>query len=264
MAPSEASWAALLVLYTACLRYGAPHILMSESGGASISKECEAVCARLEIDHQTMISTQGESYMNVLETPFNMQRRLYDSQFSLSNTPAELEQAHQAFIRLDNSTAHQGLLKEPCAPPIPLAVLGEAKGRLYTPDELVRKFSCALFPRTRNRYGCVTLHSYHFSVEEGLPKTRVLLWVYGEQWRAVFDNGVFAEYHCRYDGRERTVIDIRDGVFYAPQFASPQRSLIPLNAQESVVLYRPKPLMRQARLPFPAQQLWLFELVHTA
>jgi hypothetical protein len=29
-------------------------------------------------------------------------------------------------------------------------------------------------------------------------------------------------------------------------------------------LYRPQPLMRQARLPFPAQQLWLFELVHTA
>jgi hypothetical protein len=29
-------------------------------------------------------------------------------------------------------------------------------------------------------------------------------------------------------------------------------------------LYRPQPLMRQARWPLPAQQLWLFELVHTA
>jgi hypothetical protein len=32
-------------------------------------------------------------------------------------------------------------------------VLGEAKGRLYTPDELERKFTHALFPRTTNRYG---------------------------------------------------------------------------------------------------------------
>jgi hypothetical protein len=66
-------------------------------------------------------------------------------------------------------------------PPIPVEVLGQAKGRLYTPGDLARRFSSALFPRTTNQYGCVTLHSYHFYVEAGVPKTRVLLWVYGEQ-----------------------------------------------------------------------------------
>jgi len=264
MAPSEASWAALMVLYTACLRYGAPPTLISDSGGAYISNEFEAVCDRLEIDHQTIISTQGESYMNLMETHFNIQRRLYDYQFSLSQTPAELDQVHQAFIQTYNTTAHQGLLKEGFDPPIPIKLLAEAKGRTYSQDELVRKFSHALFPRTTNRYGCVTLHSYHFYVEEGLPKTQVLLWVYGEQLRAMFENVVLAEYHCHYDWQGRQVNDIRDGVFYATQFASPQGSLLPLNPQESLVLYRPRPLMRQARLPFPAQQLWLFELVQTA
>ena len=83
------------------------------------------------------------------------------------------------------------------SPPIPLHVLGEAKGRVYTQEELARKFSRALFPRTTNRYGCVTLHSYHFYVEMGLPQTRVFLWVYGEQLRAVLDHVVLAEYHCR-------------------------------------------------------------------
>jgi hypothetical protein len=87
-------------------------------------------------------------------------------------------------------------------------VLGEAKGRLYTPEELERKFSRALFSRITNRYGCVTLHSYHFYVEAGLPKTQVLLWVYGTELRAVFDNVVLAEYHCRYDLRHRQVKDI--------------------------------------------------------
>ena len=65
MAPSEASWAALTVLYTACLRYGVPNTLISDRGGAYTSHEFEAVCTRLEIDHQTIISTQGESYMNL-------------------------------------------------------------------------------------------------------------------------------------------------------------------------------------------------------
>jgi transposase InsO family protein len=264
MAPSEASWAALMVLYTACLRYGAPQTLISDRGGAYISTEFEAVCTRLGIDHKTIVSTRGESYMNLLETHFNIQRRLFDYQFSLSHTPIELEQRHQIFIHTYNTTAHEGLVKEGFAPPIPLTVLAQAKGRLYSPAELARKFSRALFPRTTNRYGCVTLHSYHFYVEAGVPKTQVLLWVYGEQLRAVLDHVVLAEYHCRYDGRLRKVTDIRDGVFSPTRFASPQGSLIPLTPQESLVLYRPRPLVHQGRLPFPAQQLWLFELVHTA
>ena len=263
MAPTEATWATLLVLYTACLRYGAPETLISDSGGAFTSDAFEAACARLEIHHEPIVSTQGESYKNLMETHFNIQRRLFDYQFSLTQTPAELEQVHQRFIQTYNTTAHEGLLKEGFVPPIPLHVLAEAKGRLYSPDELARKFAYAVFPRTTNRYGCVTLHSYHFYVEEGVPHTQVLLWVYGEQLRAVLDHVVLAEYHCRYDGHARKVIDIRDGMFYPTRFASPQGLLLPLNSQESLVLYRPQLRMPQARLPFSAQQLMLFEVVPT-
>jgi transposase InsO family protein len=190
IAPSEASWAALMVLHTACLRYGAPQTLISDRGGAYISHAFEAVCTRLTIAHQTIISTQGESYMHLMETHFNSQRRWSDYPFALSHTPSELEQAHQAFIQLYNTTAHQGLLHEGFDPPIPIAVLAEAKGRMLSPEELAQKFSRALFPRTTNHYGCVTLHCYHFYVEEGLPKTQVLRWVYGEQVRAIFEHVV--------------------------------------------------------------------------
>ncbi len=261
VARSEASWVALTVLYTACRRYGTPHYLISDKGGAYISDLFEAVCGRLGIDHKTITGKDGESYKNLMETHFNIQRRLYDYQFSLSRTPIEFEQAHRRFLALYNSTAHYGLLQEKCKPPIPLEVLGEAKGRRYTLEELERKFSRALFPRTTNGYGCVTLHRYHFYVEEGLPKTKVLLWVYGHELRAVCENVVLAEYSCRYDLREGKVKDIRDGRFYPTDFASKQVSLIPLNPQESLVLYRQKSAPRQVRLPFPAEQLWLFELV---
>jgi hypothetical protein len=54
--------------------------------------------------------------------------------------------------------------------------LGDAKGRLYAPDELARKFSQALFPRTTNRYGWVTLHSYHFYVELRHEVARLIVW----------------------------------------------------------------------------------------
>jgi hypothetical protein len=148
-----------------------------------------------------------------METHLNIQRRLFDYQFSLPQTPAEFEQVHQVFMQPSNPTAHQGLLQDKLAPPIPLQVVGEAKGRFYTPDELARKFSRALCPRTTNPYGCVTLPSYHCYVEEGLPKTQGLLWVYGEQLRALFDTVVIAEYRCRYDWRTHKVRTSVRGAF---------------------------------------------------
>jgi transposase InsO family protein/transposase len=259
---SEASWIALTVLFTACQRYGTPQYLISDKGSAYISNVVEAVCTRLGIDHRTITGKDGESYKNLMETHFNIQRRLYDYQFSLCRTPIEFEQAHRRFVELYNSTAHQGLIKEKFDPPIPLHVLGEAKGRLYTTQELERKFSRALFARTTNRYGCVTLHSYHFYVEAGLPKTKVLLWVYGNELRAVFETVVLAEYYCRYDLRDRKVKDIRDGRYFPhDDLTSDQYTLIALNPQESLVLYRQASAPRQARLPFAAEQLWLFERV---
>ncbi|MBA0084324.1 MAG: helix-turn-helix domain-containing protein [Acidobacteria bacterium Pan2503] len=181
IAPSEASWVALTVLYTACQRYGLPVHLISDSGGAFISDAFEGVCTRLGIDHRTIVSTQGQSYMNLMETHFHMQRRWYDYQLALSETPQELDAAHQRFLALYNSTAHYGLLQEQFASPIPLHVLGASKGRWVPPQELTRKFAHALFIRTTNRYGCVTLHRSHFYVDQGLPQAPVLLWVAGEE-----------------------------------------------------------------------------------
>jgi len=81
VAPTEASWGALMVLYTACLRYGVPKTVISDSGGAYTSNDFEAVCARLQLQHEAIESTKGESYQNLVETHFNIQRRLYDYQF---------------------------------------------------------------------------------------------------------------------------------------------------------------------------------------
>jgi hypothetical protein len=262
IAPTEATWVALMVLYTACLRYGVPEQLVSDSGGAYTSADFEAVCARLQIRHETIISTQGESYLNWMETHFNIQRRLYDYQFSLARTAAELEQRHQAFIQTYNTTAHQGRLKDRRLPPIPIEVLGAAHGRRYTPEALARAFAQAVFPRTTNQHGCVTLHSDHFYGEAGLPHTHVLLWVAGTQLRAAFDHVILAEYYCRYDWRDRRVKDVRQAVFHPTRFASPQGTLLPLTPQDFLVVYRAQARRRAPASP-PTPQLLLFEVVPT-
>src|SRR2546430_16970594 len=99
-----------------------PTCLVSDSGGAYTSDAFEAVCGRLEIDHKTIVSTQGQSYLNWIETHFDIQQRLYDYQFSLACTPSALAQRHQAFFHTSNTTAHQGLLTDQRLPPLPLEV----------------------------------------------------------------------------------------------------------------------------------------------
>jgi hypothetical protein len=134
---------------------------------------------------------------------------------------------------------------------------------MYGPEELARAFAQAMFSRTTNPYGWVTLHRYHFYVEAGLPQTQVWLWVYGEQLRAMFDDVVLAEYRCHYDRRDHKVADIRAGVLYPTRFASPQLSLILLTPQESLVVYHPRSPRRRVPQPAPVRQLGLFALVST-
>jgi hypothetical protein len=101
-------------------------------------------------------------------------------------------------------------------------------------------------------------------VTRAVPQTRVLLWVAGERLRAAFDHVILAEYHCRYDWRDRKVKDIREGVCHHTRYASPQRALIPLTPQETLVIYRARASRRRGPRLAPARQLLLFELVQQA
>ena len=171
-----------------------PRDLVSDSGGAYTSNDFEAVCTRLQIHHETIESTQGESYQNLMETHFNIQRRLYDYQFSLARTPAELEQRHQAFIQTYNTTAHQGLLKDRRLPPIPVEVLGAAKGRRYSPGRARPPLLAGpVPPDDQPVWLCHLAQLPLLCGRGGLPTTQVLLWVSGDRLRAVFDNVVVAE-----------------------------------------------------------------------
>ena len=154
----------------------------------------------------------------------------------MTQTPRECEEAQQHFLALSHTTAHQGLLKEPCASPMPRHVLGESKGRLVSPQERDQKCAHALFPPITNRYGCVTWHPYHCSVAQGVPQTRGWLWGSGEERRAVFATIVVAAYHCHDDGRQGTVTDSRDGRLAPTRFASPQGALRPCNPQDCCVV----------------------------
>ena len=141
-------------------------------------------------------------------------------------------------------------------PPSPCTCWGKARGGCIPPQELARKFAHALFVRTTNRYGCVTLHRSHFYVDQGLAQTPVLLWVAGEDLRAVYDHVLLAEYACHYDLRTGTVTRLRLGQWYPSPFAARQAqgTLLERTPQDSMIVSRPPAVRRSAAYPLQAEQ----------
>jgi hypothetical protein len=145
-----------------------------------------------------------------------------------------------------------------------LHVLGDSKGRLLPPQELTRKFAHALFVRTPNRYGCVTLHRFHFYIDEGLAQLPVCLWVTGEDLRAVYDHVLVAEYTCHYDLRTGTVTRLHLGQRYPSPFTAGQGTLLERTPQDSLIVVRPPSRRRPATAAVQAEQLGLFAGLQTA
>jgi hypothetical protein len=92
-----------------------------------------------------------------------------------------------------------------------------------------------MVPRTTNRHGCVTLHSDHCAIEEGLPRAQVLLWGSGEQVRAMVDHVALAESRDRNEWRDYIGQDLRAGG-YPIRVASMQRPLLPWTPWDAVVV----------------------------
>jgi hypothetical protein len=197
-------------------------------------------------------STHGQDRLYWLNQK-RAQKRSYIRRLEVRETTVDawiqrFETKHFAGL-MDKSSAQQGLLQDQRLPPIPVEVLGAAKGRQYTSEELARACAQAVFPRTTNQDGCVTLHRDHCSVAAGLPRTQVLLWVAGTQLWAAFDHVILAEYHCRYDGRDRRVKDVRQGLFHSTRLASPQGILLALTPHDSLVVSRTRARRRAPTRP---------------
>ena len=150
-------------------------------------------------------------------------------------------------------------VREGFDPPIPRHVLGEAKGRLSSAEDLYRKFVHHLFRRTTNRFGCVALPHDHFHVEEGLPQQPVLVWLSGDRLRVACESVVVAEDCCHDAWRVRKIQDIGRPVFYQTRFVSAQRDLLPWSEQRWLVVYRPRQTRRREPHARLTRQLPLFE-----
>lgn len=257
--------AILQLLYAAFGDYGIPWGIVSDNGSVFTAEAFMRVLEGLSIEPCPIES--GQAWQNLIETQFNVQRRLADAQFIQAATFGEIEDAHAAFVQLFNTTRHWAHRNRTDDRLTPVAVLDGRLGRAIPPEQLRRVFRHLQFSRVVNRHGNVSIQRFYIYAERGLSQRRVTLWFYQDRLHVEYRQTLLARYHYRLQRGSPKISNISQPKLYKTAFISPQLELLELDdAQWQKIAQRPEYVRRRTALTVAARQLafdlhlmsWLF------
>ncbi len=158
----------LIVLYAAVEQFGAPLKLITDNGGVFRAKQLLAICEALEIEKEYIHPRQ--SWENLVETHFNVMRRMSQVHFEQVTSWQGAKIAHERFVTDYNAQPHWAHRKRDDNRLSPAEVLGEEKSKLRTPEQLHRIFYATRFLRRLNRLGYVHFRRWKLYGEEALAR----------------------------------------------------------------------------------------------
>lgn len=257
--------AILQLLHAAFGDFGVPWGIVSDNASVFTADAFMRVLEGLGIEPCPIEA--GQSWQNLIETQFNVQRRLADAKFIQAETFAEIEDQHAAFIQLFNTTRHWAHRDRTDSRLTPVAVLAGRLGRSVTPEQLQRIFRHLQFSRVVNRHGNVSIQRFYIYAEQGLAQRRVTLWFFEDRLHVEYKQTLLARYRYRLQRRSSKIASISRPKLYRTQFASPQLELVELDdTQWTKIARRPEYARRRVALAAAARQLaldfplmsWLF------
>ena len=253
--------AILQLLHAAFGDFGVPWGIVSDNASVFTAEAFMRVLEGLEIEPCPIEA--GQSWQNLIETQFNVQRRLADAKFIQAETFAEIEDLHAAFVQLFNTTRHWAHRDRTDDRLTPVGVLDGRLGRSVTPGQLRRVFRHLQFSRVVNRYGNVSIQRFYIYAERGLSKRRVTLWFYEDRLHVEYKRTLLARYHYRLKRGSTQIGSISNPKLYRTQFVSPQLELLELDDEQwTKIAQRPPYARRRSSLPSAFRQLALdFRLI---
>ncbi len=210
--------AVLLVLYAAVRQHGSPEALVTDGGGVFRAKQALAIFAALGIRKEQIAKRQP--WQSLIETQFNVQRRMADWPFAQAATWADLLAAHDRFVADFNYQVHWAHRQREDGRHSPAEVLGWVSGKQHTPEELHRIFYSTRFGRKLDRLGFCRFRHWRIYGERGLAETGVAVWLYGEHLTVEFADEPLSQYHVRYAPDKKHLADVA----VAQLFETPHRS----------------------------------------
>jgi putative transposase len=116
----------LIVLYAAIERFGAPQKLITDNGGVFRAKQLLAICEALEIEKEYIHPRQ--SWENLVETHFNVMRRMSQVHFEQVTSWQGAKLAHERFVADYDAQPHWAHRKRDDNRLSPAEVLGQETG----------------------------------------------------------------------------------------------------------------------------------------
>lgn len=250
--------AVLQLLHTALSNYGRPWGIVSDNGSVFIADAFLDVLDGLGIEPCPIEG--GQPWQNLIETQFNIQRRLADAQFRRAIDLAEIAEQHAAFIELFNTTRHWAHRHREDGCLTPIAVLGGALAGKIPASSLQQVFRHLQVSRVVNQHGSISVQRFLIYAERGLAKQPVTVWLYQGGLHIEHQHHLLARYSCRLRRTNKELASVYDPQFYETPFASPQPELFHLDETEWLKVMRRPPYRPRRRKPsHSAHQLLLWE-----
>ncbi len=205
--------AVLLVFYAAVRQHGSPEALVTNGGGVFRANQALAIFARLGIRKEQIAKRQP--WQSLIETQFNVQRRMADWPFAQATTWNGLLAAHDRFVADFTHQVHWAHRQREDGRHSPAEVLGWVGGKRHAPEELHRIFHSTRFGRRLDRLGYCRFRHWRVYGERGLAGSGVAVWLYGEHLTVEFADEPLAQYRVRYAPdkqhlKEVTVVELFD------------------------------------------------------
>lgn len=248
----------LRVLRQALARWGAPAMLVTDSGKVFLAKGAKRVYGGLGIQKAEIARRQ--SWQNDRETTFNIQRRMADWNFAHATTWEELVASHDQWVTNYNTQDHWAHRKREDGRRSPAAVLDWVRGRAVSAEELATAFAPAETARRVDRGGYVRFRRWRLYGERGLARKTAAVWLTGEQVLLSYSDEPLAQYTVRYAPDGRHFAAVQEDQLFVTAFQSPQPPLWePADGEWLRVVPLPAPLPRRRRVALEQPVLFVCE-----
>lgn len=246
----------LLVLYAAIQQHGAPETLVSDSGGIFKAKQAQVIYEALGIRKEQIHKKQA--WENLIETQFNLQRRLADYHFAEASSWEGAKLAHARWMSDHNYQAHWAHRQRADGRLSPAEVLGWVQGTMWDPERVHRVFYTRRASRRLDASGYVRFRHWRLYGELGLAHQQTTLWLYGETLTLEFRNTPLTQFTVAYQPDRQHFRRVTDAHRVVTQYRSPQLDLWEPGAVEWRLVHRlPDPTPRRPANTLPGSQRWL-------
>ncbi len=213
----------LRVLRQALEHFGAPAMLVSDSGKVFLAKQAQHIYTMLGIQKAEI--ERRQAWQNYIETMFNVQRRMADWNFGQATTWEELVLSHDQWLTDYNTQDHWAHQKREDGRTSPGAVLGWVRGRAVSAEELERAVAPVQIPRRVDRNGYVRFRRWRLYGERGLARQTVAVWLTTERLVLTYSDEPLAQYAVTYARDRRHLRTVREERLFVTPFQSPQPHL---------------------------------------